>query len=271
VSPTKVFDMSAEPSFNVFASRSFDARDIYGPDVHSKRLATALMSRAYPNEKLMWAVSRKRKGGGSKQKGAKKPKTKEDDDDPSWADSDSDGETLSSDEDSDDKPTDAEVSAKEKTFAMSPYAPPALDLVKKVCEALCKSEAAWSTKSPNSKIGNFKFIPSAELERPNKDTFYGLPMYLTRRFASFTYDPVNRHGTAGGLEALCAAIKAAHDGRAVDRLFLSADGKTVGGWGDIFPNPAAGGVFNFFTGALALEKQLEYAMPLIQVRGLQPL
>ena len=238
--PTKVFDMSAEPSYNVFASRSLDARDIYGPDLHSKRLATALMSRAYPTEKLMWAIEFV----------SKKRKQPEDEADATEGAGDA----------SEDIPP-----------VMAPYAPPALDLVKKVCEALCNSEAAWSTDPPDQKIGNFKFVPSAELERPGDKTFYGLPMYLTRRFASFTYDPVNRYGTAGGFEALCAAIKAAHDGRAVDRLFLSADGKTVGGWGDIFPNPAAGGVYNFYTGALALEKQLEYALPLIQVRGLQPL
>jgi len=48
------FDMSDEPSYNVMASRSLDARDINGADAHTKRLGVALLSRSYPIEKLHW-------------------------------------------------------------------------------------------------------------------------------------------------------------------------------------------------------------------------
>ena len=117
--------------------------------------------------------------------------------------------------------------------------------------------------------GQFTFNSSAVYHRPNKDAFNSLPLYLSRRYPAFVYDPVRRYAHAGGFAALCAAIDAAHNGRTVDRVFfqggVSADGfQAVGGWGPRLPDPLAGGDYNAFTAPLALEKQVEYRMPLIK-------
>ena len=247
----KVFDMSDEPSYNVLASRSMDARDIMSPDAHTKRLATALMSRSYPEETLMWSPHSQKK---KKKSEAEAEEAEED--------------SSSEESDESDSGTGA-ATKKRKRPDLQKFWPTeeSRGRIENVCNLLSASKAAWdtTTASPfliHQESGHFVFNTGAVHHRPKETEFNALPMYLSRRFTSFTYDPVRRYSTAGGFAALCAAIKAAHDGHTVDRLFL--DGETVGGWGARLPDPAAVGAFNVYTGPLALEKQLEYAMPLIE-------
>jgi hypothetical protein len=151
-----------------------------------------------------------------------------------------------------------------------PYEAPFIsrDRIKEACEALSYSTAAWNPAMIKER-GQFLFNSKAGYHRPTKDEFSSLPLYLSRRYTSFIYDPVRRYTTAGGFAALCAAIEAAHQGRAVDRLYLQ-DGDTIGGWGARLPDPLAGGDYNTFTGALALEKQVEYNIPLVKAEPTGP-
>ena len=264
------FDMRDEPSHNVFSSRSLDARDINGADGHTRRLGVALMSRSYPTEALHWTVERTQDH--KKTMGAE----------PSESDA---GESMASeDEDSEDsaaKPASplskkrkaetraAAAAAAQPAAATDKPLPPNLVLfkppiisrgrVKEVCGMLSNSKSAWNPALIRTEGGQFAFNSASRHHRPGKDEFSALPLYLSRRFTSFIYDPVRRFNTSGGFAALCAAIEAAHHGRTVDRLYL--DGSTIGGWGARLPDVLAGGDFNTFMGPLALEKQVGTSPP----------
>ena len=279
------FDMGDEPSYNVFAARSLDARDINGADAHTKRLGVALMSRSYPTEKLHWTTEKKKKKKGQDSEGEDGDSDSDESGEP---DTDESGESLGSEDTGvSDAPSaskkrkvvmrGAAASAAQPSAAAAPAAgkskwPPALvpyeapfisrDRIKEVCEALSNSTVAWDPAIIKER-GQFLFNSAPAHHRPGKDEFSSLPLFLSRRFSSFIYDPVRRYTTAGGFAALCKAIAAAHHGRPVDRLYLQ-DGDTVGGWGARLPDPLAGGNYNTYTCALALEKQVEYNIPLVK-------
>ena len=240
------FNMGDEPSFNVLASRALDARDINGADAHTERLGTALMSRPYALEDLMWTSC--------------PPEEKKE----------ADGEGK--DEDDDSESSEPSVSKKTKKRKRAKkilaFTPPAAShgRLEKVCEWLGNSTVAWEPKI-HSQPGNVAFNRSSDHCRAGKYELNSLPLHLSRRYASFTYDPVRRYSCAGGFAALCAAIDAAHSGRTVDRIHLSPDGgdsMAVGGWGARYPEQRAGGAYNTFAAPIALEKQIEYKLPLVK-------